>query len=318
MNQRAIGTIICGLLAASALCFAPGCRPRNPPAAVGAGSAICTSFYPIAYFAGRISGESGVGPVRCLCPADEDAIFWQPSPEAIQEFHKARLVIVNGAEFEKWFLTASLPRSKVIVSAAQLPEELIEFGKATTHSHGPAGKHTHKGVDGHTWVDPINAIAQAEEICRGMTKAFPEQKDLFAANLGALKADLEKLDQGFAALGPLLQGRTLLCSHPAYNYIARRYKWTISNFDLDPESALNEAQLADVAQTAKTTGATVMLWEGQPTEEAQQQLKNLGIRSVVFSPAELLDPDTNASGVDYMEIMNGNLKSLRGALDKTQ
>ena len=73
---------------------------------------IVTSFYPTTYFAERISG--GLVPVVCLLPEDEDPIYWKPSSDAIVQFQAASLVILNGAEFEKWPNFVSLPLLSLI------------------------------------------------------------------------------------------------------------------------------------------------------------------------------------------------------------
>ena len=86
---------------------------------------IMTSFYPTEYFAKRISG--GAVEVQCPLPEDEDPIYWKPSDEIIIRFQSAKLVILNGAEFEKWPTFVSLPLSKTIESVNLPPEELVKY-----------------------------------------------------------------------------------------------------------------------------------------------------------------------------------------------
>ena len=45
--------------------------------------------------------------------------------------------------------------------AAVFSDEFLVV-KGVTHSHGAGGAHTHDGVDGHTWMDPILADAPIE------------------------------------------------------------------------------------------------------------------------------------------------------------
>src|SRR5690606_3832299 len=153
-----------------------------------------------------------------------DPIFWQPSREAIASYQKAGAIILNGAEFEKWAITAALPRSRVIVSAADIPGGLVTF-KSTTHSHGAGGEHTHEGIDGHTWLDPHAAMAQAEAIRDGLSRLFPEHTEDFARGFEELRRDLDDLDARLTELTGRLDGVQLFASHPAYNYLARRYDW---------------------------------------------------------------------------------------------
>lgn len=292
--------------------LAGGCGSETAREATTTEDVIRTTFYPTMWMASRIAG--GLVPVECPVPAEADPIFHRPTVEQIARYQRARLIIVNGAEFEKWVSAAPLPRSRVVDSAAGFADEFITI-EGTTHSHGPSGEHTHEGTDGHTWLDPRNAIRQAEAIASAMSGAFPEHAGAFASNLAALRADLEGLDGSLTALTPALEGVVLLASHPAYNYVARRYGWSVTNLDLDPEAPLSAEALASVAEAIEDRGVRrVMLWESAPLEETAEALRDrFGIASVVFSPCEMLSEEEIAGGADYLVVMRANIEGLRGA-----
>lgn len=309
---------------------------------------VLTTFYPTQYFAERIGG--GLVPVRCLLPDDEDPIFWKPDPETIGQYQNARLVITNGAEFEKWVAGAALPRGRTVAS---LGDDALQGAggaivmESTTHSHGPAGEHTHEGIDGHTWVSPKLAIIQARRIAEAMANAWPEHAEAFAANLALLVEDLEMLQASLQDLTPAVNRHRVLASHPAYNYLARDLGWDVHNLDLDPESedtqavvdAVHDALHADEdhhhdhehgddhghghghdeaahgegeADHEHTHGdkPAILLWEGEPTDAIRDALRDeLGVTSTLFSPAEGV-PDEG----DYMDVMRANLDRLRQAV----
>ncbi|MEM7622775.1 MAG: metal ABC transporter substrate-binding protein [Planctomycetota bacterium] len=279
-----------------------------PDSAAGVANAprdvVMTTFYPTTFFAERISG--GLVPVECPLPADTDPIFWRPPADVISRYQRAGLIVLNGAEFEKWALTAPLPRSRLVNSAAGFRDRFVTM-ETTTHSHGPAGEHSHEGTDGHTWLDPRNAALQVDAIRDAMADAFPAHADAFAANAGSLSADLASLDERFAALTPKLGNTRLLASHPAYNYIAARYGWDISNLDLDPERELSADELASITGDA---APTVLLWESEPIPASLATLAAAGVRSVIFAPGET----TPARG-DYLDLMRDNLDALEAVLD---
>eukprot|EP00913_Durusdinium_trenchii_P006335 g5947.t1 len=246
--------------------------------------------------------------VQCPLPASEDPIFWAPGPEVIAAYQRARLVIVNGAELEKWVATAPLPRARVVDAGADLGVELITI-KGATHSHGPAGEHSHDGIDGHTWVDPLLAAEQTGAIAAAMARAFPEHADAFETNRDALVQELRLLD---AQLGGLeTDGVSLIASHPAYNYLSRRHGWGIESLDLDPGAALLDADLDSITGLVRPGTRGVVLWESAPRPASVERLDGAGVRSVVFSPAE--NPGEGEG--DYLEIMRGNIDRLRDALD---
>ncbi|MEE9391494.1 MAG: metal ABC transporter substrate-binding protein [Planctomycetota bacterium] len=272
---------------------------------------VATTFYPTTYFAERILGD--LGEVKCPVPADADPIFWKPRDEDIATFVAADLIILNGAEFEKWVASASLPESRVVNSAQELESEFLNFESgATTHSHGPQGEHSHEGLDGHTWLDPLNAKRQAQAITKAMVRLLPQNKATLEANARALNQDLDTLDKNLRNLvAEIDKLPAIFASHPAYNYLAKRYKLPIINLDLDPESIPSDSAIQSIAQKAKSQSIRAIIWESQPTPEVAAAFKKrCGLTSFVVSPAETLDANSRASGTHYLSIMNQNLRAL--------
>lgn len=303
--------LIAGLAATSLI----GCNSEETPtAAVERGATedvVLTTFYPTAYFARRIAG--GTVRVDCPVPEGEDPIFWQPDRTALERYQSARLVVLNGAEFEKWASTASLPSSRVVNSAAVFKDRYIKFDTGITHSHGAAGEHSHEGVDGHTWLDPMLAIEQARAIAEGMKRAWPEHAEAFDANFALLASDLTALDVSFQALTPRLAGVKLLASHPAYNYLAKRCGWTITNLDLDPGEGLNASAMEAIAEAiGDHEGQVILLWESEPSTDSEFTGT---FENVLFSPAELPGTGPEPLSPDYLEIMRANIQRLEAALD---
>ena len=274
---------------------------------------VRTTFYPTTYFAQRISG--GLVPVECPLPEGEDPIFWRPDVTAISAYQRARLTVLNGCEFEKWAISAPLARSRTVAS---IEADLIDGGaiiiEGVTHSHGPAGEHSHDGIDGHTWVDPVLAKKQARRIAEAMGAAFPQHGSVFTANTEALLVDLDRLEARLRELTPAVTGAKLLASHPAYNYLARRMGWTITSFDFDPEAELAAESMTELAAELRSLGVAgpvVLLWESEPLPETVRSLeRELGVASVLFTPVE----SEPAEGEDYLSVMNANVDRLAAAL----
>ncbi len=291
---------------------------------------VYTTFYPTTYMANYIGG--GEIEVVCPLPPETDPIFWRPTPEQIGEYQQAGLIIINGAEYEKWVATAALPPSRVVDTAAPLADDFITM-ETTTHSHGSAGEHTHEGVDGHTWVDPMNAIAQGEQIKIAFEQVWPDLADVFNDNFEQLKVNFESIHGQLAAASDRLKEAQVLCNHPAYNYLAARLELEITNLDLDPGAELTEEQISELRAIADPERKTLLLWESKPLASTEQTLsEELGIINVVFSPAET-EPgeDDTATTIgapgpgggaarqtraDYYTILGRNVRNLNAALRK--
>lgn len=279
-----------------------GCgKPHAPNSANLRGNdTIATTFYPTTYFAQRIAGD--LVEVVCPLPDEEDPIFWKPGAEALASYQSAGLVVLNGAGFEKWVETASLPRSRTVNTCLSFADSHLRYEDAVTHRHGPQGEHSHEGIDGHTWLDPQLAISQCEALVGAMQARWPEHSAAFGANYQSLKADLDALHQRLKALSL----PPLLASHPAYNYIARSYGWNIDNLDLDPEAMPSEAQLEDISERLQKRPVKHLLWEGAPTDAIAAKLaSDHGLQSVLVSPCE-----TPPDGGDYIAVMNANIDRL--------
>ena len=277
---------------------------------------IYTTFYPTTYFAGRIAGDGY--DIICPLPGDADPIFWEPQREEIAGYQRADAIIINGAGLEKWVQMAALPSSRLIDSAADIPGGYLTY-ESTTHSHGPVGAHTHEGVDGHTWLAPEIAIVQCAAVRDGLMRLFPDDAEQFARGFDELRGDLEDLDARFAEVTAALEGAQLLASHPAYNYIARAYGWDVHNFDLDPEAPIRDEAWEDVADHVDAAARVrLILWESEPLEETRKRLSDeLGVTSVLFSPAEMMEEERLEEGEGYLAIMRGNLERLEEAAGRS-
>ena len=316
--RRRTGRTVLGLGLFAAVAATVSCEKKTgdatPVGPVGGKPVIYTTFYPTKYFAERIGGDAVE--VVCPVPADEDAIFWMPDAQAIAEYQKADLIVLNGAEFAKWVAKVSLPQAKVVDTAKPFENRFVKFEKSTTHSHGPAGLHEHKGIDGHTWVDPVNAKIQAGEILKAMKKRFPEHSAAFDKNWKGLAADLDGLDKALSELTKQLGDRPLLASHPAYNYVRSRYKWKIASLDLDPEEMPSDQTFAQIKALLGRLPAKLILWEAYPKEEIAKRFgSDLGLVSVEFSPCELLGDVEIEAGSDYLKVMKTNIENVRKALE---
>ena len=273
-------------------------KPSGSPERSSDGKTVLTTFYPTQYFAERIAGDHlNIG---CPVPADADPVFWKPDKAAIQKYQAADLIIINGADFEKWIKMASLPENRIVDTTKSFEQDFIQYKESVAHKHGPEGEHTHEGTDGHTWLDPNNAKIQAAAIHRALAKRWPQHATDFEKNFQLLVADLDALDDAF---GQIDAGSPLLASHATYNYVARRYGWEITSLELDPD--LLPPKDAIPAGHA----AQVLLWESPPREQSVALLeKRHGVRSVVFSPAE------SQGELDYLATMKANLERLSRAL----
>ena len=273
------------------------------PAAAKKKLIIYTVNYPLTYFAEQIGGEhvEVVFPI----PADVDPAFWSPSTEQVRQFQKADLILLNGAGYAKWTRKVSLPMLRMVDTSKSFKNELIHFETNVTHSHGPAGDHSHGGTAFTTWLDFSQVAKQAEAIYKAIARKLPDQNTELSKNYEKLKAGLLALDRDMNAIGDRIDQKPLLASHPIYQYLARRYKMNIKMMMWEPDQDPGEYEWQNLQQILSEHAARWMIWEGTPLEGSKQRLKKLGIKSLVFAPC-MNRPDKG----DFLTVMYDNITNL--------
>ena len=311
-------TVRLGALLTFALMATQGCSRKEqlPPSNnLATRPVIYTTFYPTFYFAKVIGGDAVevVNP----CPCEEDPPFWAPPARVIEDYQRADMVIINGAGYEKWIDKVTLPENRLVDSTKSLQSVLIRYPEAVTHSHGPAGAHSHTGVDGNTWLDPVNALAKAATIKLAMATAFPKFKETFEKGFGELETQLKLLDRELAELSRNHKGLSLACSHPTYGYLAKRHGWNMVSFILDPNKPLDPDVISQVKDKLAGRNVKYMLWESEPIDAVQTQVKSdLGLTSIIFNPCEVMQPGDLDNGANYVSVMKRNIADLKKLLNQ--
>jgi zinc transport system substrate-binding protein len=293
-RRRALAAL--GLLAVSPLL----------PAAPEAKLRIVASNYPLAYFAERLVGSRAS--VSLPVPADEDPAYWRPSARAVGDMQRADLIVLNGADFEKWLPHVSLPRLKTVDTSARFKDAYIRIENAVTHSHGPGGEHTHAGTAYMTWLDFRQASLQAEALAEALVRKRPEWKSQIEGNLAGLKADLAGFDAELKRIAGARPGLPLLASHPVYPYLARAYGLNLRSVHWEPDEPPPAAEWAALKGLLSSHPAKWMIWEGEPAAESVTRLKTHGVGSLVFDPVA----NRPESG-DFLEAMRANVERLKAA-----
>ena len=262
--------------------------------------------YPLAYFAGRIAGDSVE--VVLPVPVDIDPATWVPDAKAIAELQRADLVLLNGAGYEGWLQRVTLSRSRLVDTSAAFADRLIPVENDVTHSHGPTGDHSHAGTAFTTWLDCEFAIEHSRAVFGALLRLHPENESEYRERLAGLETDLQVLDRELEAVAARIGDQPLLFSHAVYQYFERRYSLNGRSLHWEPGEMPEEAQWRELSGMLSTHPAAWMIWEGTPHLEAVSRLEGLGIRSVVFQPAGNR-PETG----DYMSVMQDNLRALQQA-----
>jgi zinc transport system substrate-binding protein len=264
---------------------------------------VVTSFYPLYEFSKRVGGDAVV--VRNLVPAGAEPHDFEPTARDVAALNAAQVLVYNGAGFEPWIekLVPTLPATvQRINTTAGLP--LVEGA----HGGGP---------DPHVWLDPVLAGRQVDRVAAGLAHADRDRTATYEANAAALRADLLALHQRY---GQTLQGcrkKTIVTTHAAFGYLARRYGLTmIAIAGLSPEAEPSPARLRQVLAEVRMHGIRVIYFETLVSPKVAQTIaREVGARTLVLNPVEGLTPDQQVSGATYFTVMDENLRNLAEGLD---
>ena len=259
--------------------------------------------YPLQYFTKRIAGDHVE--VFFPVPRAEDPAFWKPRDQDIEEYQRANLILLNGAEYEKWLPAAVLPLTRQVVTSQVFADHYVTNGEVVTHSHGPQGMHSHGSIDFNTWMDPQQAALQAQSIHDQLARLLPEAAIAFDTNLRALQKDLGEIDAAIQKASAPLGNLPLLGSHPVYQYAARRYGWNLKCVHWEPDEMPSEGEWQRFEKLHRDHPGKIMLWEEDPLPAVTERLRKMGIEPIAFETCA----SEPAKG-DYLAAMKANAARL--------
>ena len=281
------------------------CAAGNTPKVAGQKISVVTTFYPLQYLAQRIGGENVN--VATLTPAGAEPHDWEPSPADIVSIRRADLFVYNGSSFEPWTegVVKDLPKEKPLVIKAT---DVLDAGSARKNEEGRA--------DPHIWLDPDFYQKEAQLVAAAMAKADPSKADRYAANAVQLKEDLARLAEEFKSGLSSCQKNTIVVSHEAYAYLARRFDiQLVSIAGMSPETEPSPAHLREIVRQVRDLGVKHIFFETLVSPAVAETIaRETGAGILVLDPLEGLTPEEIQAGEDYLSIMRKNLTNLRTAV----
>jgi zinc transport system substrate-binding protein len=131
-------------------------------------------------------------------------------------------------------IVKALPRRVHVVTLADTPKLRLlprrtgaAFAEtADGHGHGPGRGHDDGAMDGHAWLDPVNAKLMVDRIAEALGRKVPAKTATFRTNAAQLKADLDTLSAELTRDLAPAAGKPYVVFHDALQYFERRYGLT--------------------------------------------------------------------------------------------
>lgn len=278
---------------------------------------VVVTFYPLAYWTEWIGGDHVA--VETLIPPNLELHGWEPSTGDILAAEEADVFIYSGAGLEPWVVQDILPalnleHTRVVAATAGL--DLAPFDDLPPDEEGEGGR----GVDPHTWVDPILAKAEAQNVLAALSQADLAHAGEYTANAQRLFHRLDALDAAYATgLAPRTHD-TIIVAHEAFGYLGRRYGFDVHGIvGLSAEEQPSAADLGALVDAMIEEGLFALFLTPTFSVEyilsLQSTLELVTGETVNLYVLHLL---TGPQGdLDYLDLMEANLDSLRAGLGAT-
>ena len=291
MKLPAYGAFLSALLIVTA-CAGDGTAPTADTRLT-----IVASIYPMAYFAERIGGERI--DVITLVPPGVEAHSFEPTPGDLQTIARADLAVMNGLSLEPWMAPAL--------------DALGADGPAIVVEAAVDGE----GDDPHVWLDPQQAVQQAERVLEALVALDGDGSDAYKANAAALIGELNALDAAYVSGLASCQHTQFVTTHAAYGHLAARYGLTqVAITGISPEAEPSARDLAEVIERVDELDLRYVMVEPSlssrlaETVAAESDLSLLKIHELGSVTQAELDEHH-----DYFGLMRANLDSLTTALE---
>jgi len=266
-----------------------------------------------------------------LVGPDGDAHEYEPTPGDAKKLSAARVLFVNGLEFETWLpkLTkaSGFAGQTVVASQGITPRKFAgdgHGGKHDAHDHDhdhdhdhKDGHHHHGDADPHAWQSLANGVIYARNVAEGLAAADPAHAEAYRQRATAYIAKLDALDarakQTFGAIPA--ERRKVVTSHDAFGYFGDAYGVTfISAMGVSTDAEPSAGEVARIIEQVKRDKVPAVFIENITSPKLVQQIARetcAKVGGTLYSDA-LSKP--GQPGATYLEMFEWNVRQLAAAL----
>jgi ABC-type Zn uptake system ZnuABC Zn-binding protein ZnuA len=292
MIRKAIALLACvPLLSALAACGEEDGRAAGG----GAPMRVVATTGQAADFAREVGG-SRVAVTGLLAP-NADPHEFEIRPDDVRKLDGAKLVVRSGGELDAWLdgaIDSSGTDAKVVTLA-----DAVELD----------------GDDPHWWQDPRNAIRAVAALRDALTAADPAGADAYRRSAAAYTARLERLDRAVAACIDKVPkaDRTLVTTHDALGYYARRYGIRVVGAVIPSRSTVAQPSAGDISElidTIKREHVKAVFAESSVRPDVEEAIaRESGARIGRALWADTLGP-AGSDGATYIDSIVSNTTAL--------
>jgi zinc/manganese transport system substrate-binding protein len=244
-------------------------------------------------------GGANVAVTSILSNPDDDPHLFEASPATAKALHDAKVVIVNGVDYDPWMET--------LLGANRSParKEII-VGKLVGRKAGD---------NPHLWYDPAYVKAAAKALVADLNAIDPAHKADYEKGEADFLKSLGQIDEKIAEMRKKYAGQKVTASEPVFGYQAgliglevRNEKFALAVMNNAEPTA---SEVAGFEDDLKGHKVKAMLYNAQASEPAVQRLVQMAKDNKI--PVVGVS-ETEPAGATYQTWMMGQLDALDKAL----
>ena len=259
------------------LLLTPGCKaekkgeqstPETPKKPV-----IAVSIVPQKAWAEAVCGD--LAEIVVLVPPGNSPANYEPTPQEMEQFSKARLYFALGVPTEEANI---LPRTEDIegIKIIKLQEEVASVYPDLEIAPG--------NRDPHIWLSPKRAMIMVTAIAREMSELDPTNKEAYLSNAESYLAELEALDKEIKVALTGIEDGKFIVFHPAFGYLAADYGLEMFALEQDGKEATPQ-RLQEMIDLAKRENIKAIFYQEEISgKQAEAFAEEIGGRTVQLAP----------------------------------
>ena len=275
---------------------------------------VTTTFYPMYEFTKQVAGNKA--DVELLIPSTVEPHDWEPSPKDMKNIQQSDVVVYNSPYMETWepSIEKSINSEGPTFVKASTGIELMNGVEDEEGTH----KENEHAYDPHVWLSPVLAQKEVENIANALEKADPDNKEYYEKNSEKYINQLKDLDQKYQSTLKNVPNKELITQHAAFGYLTKQYGLTqVPIAGLSPEQEPSAAKLAELKKFAQTHHVKTIYFEELTSPKVAKTLADeVGAKTEVLNTLEGLSKEQQKQGLDYIEVMENNLKQLQKSLSE--
>lgn len=262
---------------------------------------IVVTFYPLQEFARAVGGDAVF--VESIVPFGVEPHDYEPTPQDIASIYQSDIFLLNGAGIDAWAEKIRPELEKRGIKVLQM-SEVIGF-----LSSDPV-------TDPHFWLDPMWAQKEVEAIRDVLTARDPTHAEIYKQNTNNYFTELANLDLAYGNGLRKCKTHTIVTSHNAFIYLAKRYGFEIiSTGGFSEEMEVSPRVLSETIEKMRAQDLRYVFFAPLDSPKAAETIaKEAGAKTIMFNPVEGLTEKEKQMGKNYLSIMRENLNNLQTAM----